>query len=288
MESNECTATAEKSTFSESWTPEEQVQELKKRMKVAESYMTYELLFKPNPDDVIVAVPPKSGTTWILHICHQIRMKGREPDFDDQADVITFLEGTQNMLGMDPADKPQPANPRIFATHLPYSSVPLGGRQLYLFRDQKGVTVSVYHFMDLMLSLKGRVSLQIFASVWLHLIEGQLKDLLMWWEHRHDDDVLLLFFDDLKEDHAGCVRRIAKHINVEHDEETILRVVHSTIHAEMSKHHSKFQTRKHAISIAKRIGETVPETENCSRVRKSGGKSRDGKKLYTRGSPAEN
>ena len=63
MESNLCTATAEKSTFSEPWTLEEQIQELNKRMKVAGSDMTYELSFKPNPDDVIVVVPPKCGTT---------------------------------------------------------------------------------------------------------------------------------------------------------------------------------------------------------------------------------
>ena len=44
--------------------------------------------FKPNPDDVIVAVPPKSGTTWLLHICHQLRMSGAVPDFDDELTVI--------------------------------------------------------------------------------------------------------------------------------------------------------------------------------------------------------
>ena len=46
--------------------------------------------FQPHADDVIVAVPPKSGTTMLLQACHQLRMKGRwggEVDFEDQMDA---------------------------------------------------------------------------------------------------------------------------------------------------------------------------------------------------------
>ena len=36
------------------------------------------------PSDVLVAVPAKSGTTFTQHICHQLRVRGKEPiDFDD-------------------------------------------------------------------------------------------------------------------------------------------------------------------------------------------------------------
>ena len=69
-----------------------------------------------------------------------------------------------------------------------------------------------------------------------------LNGLLVWWEHRHDDDVLFLFFDDLKEDHAGCVRRIAKFTGIDCDEALLARVVHTTTHAEMVQHHSKFDS----------------------------------------------
>ena len=96
------------------------------------------------------------------------------------------------------------------------------------------------HFLDYLLTLKGRVSLPIFAHGYLQEVEKHIKDLVTWWEHRHNDDLLLVFFDDLKEDHAGCVHRIAKFMEINLDEDTIARVVHITSHAEMSQHHSKF------------------------------------------------
>ena len=282
MASDQQTILNEKRDISscEQWTPEEQVQELTRRFQIMRSDMTLDHSFKPNPDDVIAAIPPKSGTTWILHICHQLRMKGMEPHFDDQAFVVTWLEATKKLLGIDPAEKPQPAKPRIFLTHLPYELVPLGGRRLYCFRDQKDVVISAYHFMNSLLSLKGRVSLQNFTSIWIESVKHRLKDLLIWWKHRHDDDLCLLFFDDLKEDHEGCVRRIAQHINVECDEDTVSRVVHSTTHAEMVKHHSKFASRKYAAIIADKIGETLPsDSEYVGRVRRGGGRSGDGQQL---------
>ena len=202
------------------------------------------------------------------------------PDFDDQLTVIAWIEGTKCLDGIEPQDKPQPAKPHIFLSHFPYTLVPLGGRRLYCFRDQKDALFSAYFFIDSFLSLKGRVTVSIFASVWIQSVEQHLNDLLIWWEHRHDDDLLLLFFDDLKEDHAGCVRRIAKHINVDCDEETISRVVHTTTHAEMVKHHKLFQTRNFASIVAERVGETVPaENEYVGRVRKGGGKSGQGQQL---------
>ena len=105
-----------------------------------------------------------------------------------------------------------------------------------------------------------------------------LNGLLVWWEHRHDDDVLFLFFDDLREDHAGCVRQIAKSTGIDCDEALLARVVHTTTHAEMVRHHSKFDAHNLAMMLAKKFGEEPP-TEFSGRVRKDGGKSGDGQKL---------
>ena len=114
----------------------------------------------------------------------------------------------------------------------------------------------------------------------IELVEKALNDLVTWWEHRHDSDVMILFYNDLKEDHAGCVRRIAKHMDIVCDEDTIARVVHTTSHAEMSKHSSKFGATHSLISkLSKAFGEVLPSQsdEIVSRVRKSGGKSGQGK-----------
>ena len=269
----------------EAWTPEQQVQELKRRMNYHEALRSDIVLhetppFKPNQDDVIVAVPPKNGTTWLVHICHQIRMQGQEPDFGTQLDVVAWIETAETWFGKDPATQQQPAKPRIFITHLPYPLVSTGGRRIYCFRNQKDATISAYHFYNSILLLNDRVSLSIFARAWLQKVEKRLKDLLLWWEHRHDDNLLLLFFDDLKEDHAGCVRRIANFMGVDCDERVIARVIHTTTYTEMARHHSKFSSHNIATIIAKKIGETPPsESEFTSRVRKGGGKSGEGQQL---------
>ena len=60
------------------WSTEKQVYELTRRLQLVGSKLLAPKLpdFEPTPDDVIVAVPPKNGATWLSYICHQIRMKG--------------------------------------------------------------------------------------------------------------------------------------------------------------------------------------------------------------------
>ena len=209
-------------------------------------------------------------------------MKGAEPDFEDQNEIMAWVERSQ-MFGEDPNTKPQPAEPRLFFSHLPYNRIPKGGKLIYCFRDQEDAMYSLYWFLDTMMSFRGRVSLPIFANTVMRQgdmgdVVMVLNDLLVWWEHRHDDDVLFLFFDDLKEDHAGCVQRIAKFIGIDCDQALCTRVVHTTTHAEMVRHHTKFDTHRGAIMLAKQFGEEPP-TEFTGRVRKDGGKSGDGEKL---------
>ena len=207
-------------------------------------------------------------------------MQGKEPDFESMDYIVTWVEVTENLLGIKPAAKPQPTKPHIFLSHHTYLLTPAGGKRICCFRDQKDVVISAYHFYNSFLSLKGRVTLPVFAKFWVEkTLEYRLKDLLIWWEHRHDDDLLLLFFDDLKEDHAGCVRQIAKFMGVDCDEDAIARVVHTTTHAEMVRHHTKFTSRGYAKILAKRMGETLMEGEHVGRVRKDGGKSGEGQKL---------
>ena len=110
---------------------------------------------------------------------------------------------------------------------------------------------------------------------------GRVKDVLesivYWWERRHDKDVLLLFFDDLKEDHIGCVRRIASFMAVDCSEEVIAKVVHTTTHTEMARHHSIFVSKVIPSQIATALGDIAPPKQS-GRVRKDGGNSGEGER----------
>ena len=274
-------AEEERFITSDVWTLEEQGQELKRRLELGIGPRKFS--FQPRPDDVTVAVPIKCGTTWLLHICHQLRVQGAEPDFDDQNDVVTWIENTKYFFDLDPDEhaKKQPTGVRIFKSHLPYPAVPKGGKMIYCFRDQSDALYSAYKFINYVALLKGRISLSVFANAAItfnHVAEESMKDLLTWWEHRHDPDVLLFFFDDLKEDHAGSVRQIAKFIGVECSDEVIARVIHTTTHAEMAKHSSRFDVHKIVEFVAKKIGEKPETGDNVvGCVRKDGGKSGEGK-----------
>ena len=71
-------------------------------------------------------------------------------------------------------------------------------------------------------------------------------------------------------------------MQVKCDEDVIARVVHTTSHAEMARHSSKFHTRQLAVRVAEEIGEVLPhESETISRVRKDGGKSGEGRLLLS-------
>ena len=109
----------------ESWTPEQQTHELKRRMlPVAASMQQIDSIkLSPRPTDVIVTTPPKSGTTWVMHICHQLRTGGSEPDFLAQEDVVPILD-VSDFLGQDLDTMKQPSEPpRVFATHVPPDKV---------------------------------------------------------------------------------------------------------------------------------------------------------------------
>ena len=260
------------------WTPEQQAMELYRRM--LPMLVDMDLKFTPRPSDVLVATAAKSGTTWLAHICHQLRMGGAEPDFEDQERVIVFLHLIQIIGISDPNTMPQPAVPRLFVTHKPYSEVPKGGKMITCFREPSDMLLSTYRFVDTVMSLKGRVALPIFCDGYIKndAMKHVLLSLVDWWEHRHDRDVLLFFFDDLKEDHIGCVRRIAKFIGADCSEEVISRVVFTTTYAEMFRHHSKFDSHFITEIIAKMVGDDPP-AQSVGRVRKGGGNSGEGEKV---------
>ena len=243
--------------------------------------MSKEFAFAPVPSDIIVASPPKCGTTWLVHICHQIRMRGAKPDFVEQIpDVATWIEYSKKLFNIDPNTTVQSADPRIFFTHLPYADIPKGGKLIYCFRDQMDAFYSYYVFINTMAVLKNRVSLSVFADYFQRLqwTRKHFEDLLVWWEHRNDSNVLFLFYDDLKENHVGCVRRIAKFMGSDCGEAVIASVVHATTHAEMVRHHSKFDMHSIVIANARALGDEPP-SELCGGVRKDGGKSGDGTML---------
>ena len=267
---------------SKEWTPEEQRIELARRFKLSGIGTVVLPPFTPRPTDVLCVVPYKSGTTWLTHICHQIRMQGSDPDFDDQTKVVCWIEWNKIAHDIEPDAVKQPAEPYVYVTHFTdYDIVPKAERMIYCFRDQLDALYSWYRMLDSLLILRGRVELGIFAETFINGLRKRLEDLVGWWKRRNQENILLIFYEDLKQDHAQYVARIAKFIRVDCSDEVIARVIHTTTHAEMSKQSLRFATRNGILNLAQLIGEEadLDAKEYVARVRRDGGRSGDGKLL---------
>ena len=265
----------------ETWTREQQEQELTRRFMLTAVTLEADFQFTARQSDILLSVPPKCGTTWLSYVCHLIRMGGSQPDFHSLEEVVPMIEFC-SLLGVDPNTVTQPAHPRLFATHVPYDRVPRGSKVIACFRDPKDIFLSLFLFLDSLLVLKGRVELSVFAKNkgYLGILKRMLDSLVIWWEHRHDKGVLILFYEDLKEDHDASVRRIAQFMGAHLTDEEIGRVVHATTHAEMYRHREKFDLHEFTGKLLEMM-EEVSSDELVGRVRKNGGKVGEGEKRLT-------
>ena len=224
-----------------------------------------------------------------MHIAHQIRMNGAPPDFDDQMDIIPWLDPHGPALAIsDDLDRKQPAEPRVFKSHSPYkaftnpkSGLSKGGKLIYCFRDQCDVCVSSWRFLAPMF---GFTSDEIPLDAWAGGHFGPsgakrgLNHLCDWWEARHDPRVLFLFFEEMRANHEATVRKVAAFMGREDmDAATLEKVVATTTHKSMSspEHHHRFDDHRIAKVFAEINGLSWPR-ELTGKVRKDGGKSGEG------------
>jgi hypothetical protein len=183
--------------------------------------------------DIVISVPPKSGTTWTMNIVHQLRSGGDPALKDVYLDVpwIELLPGP----GKTPAqivaelDAMPSAPRRAFKTHsgpgpLPYHAPGSGVDVQYVVvvRNPEEAVASMHPFIashsDDWFALwqleKAQLVAPDFATFFAGLGKGMAADMVFgflaaWWPLRHQPNVLFMHFSDMKADHEGSLRRIA-------------------------------------------------------------------------------
>ena len=227
------------------------------------------LAFRPRTTDVIIVTTPKSGTTWMQQIVHQLRTGG-DMSFDEIGQVVPFLEFAQD-LGIDISAE-QRAFPRCYKTHCWYDHCPKGaGKYILCVREPCAVAYSNFNFFKGWFFQPGEVSVEEFVrEYWLArgLPQSKLENasyfhhLASWWPHRKDENVLFLFYEDVKSDPEAAVRAIAKHIGVT-NENNIQFALEKSSFAYMKKHKSKFDEhimrhlRNKACGLPKNAGDGI-------------------------------
>ena len=216
--------------------------------------------------DVICAVPLKSGTTWAQQICQQLRVNGESNiNFNqDIHDVQPWIE-TRLTQGFGPdEERPIPCDPaagpgaydmdadqaespiRVYKSHLTWESlVGTNCKKLFVYRKSVDAAYSLYYFMMKILEMEGDVNPHAFMTTFLmnsNFFEKNLKNLCDFWDHRKDPNVGFFFYDDMKEDHAGSVKRIAELMDIEASQELIEKVVSQSTAKFMGAedHHLRF------------------------------------------------
>lgn len=189
--------------------------------------------------DIVVSVPPKSGTTWTMNIVHQLR-EGGDPDLVDVYAEVPWLEllpspGTTREAVVARIDAMPSHRRRAFKTHsapgpLPYRAPGSGPDVQYVVvvRDPDEVLASMYPFLashsEDWYAAWGMNKREFVPPDFATYYEVLAKDLVRatvfgfvaaWWPLRHAPNVLFMHFADMKRDHEGAVRRIAAFLGFE-------------------------------------------------------------------------
>lgn len=221
-------------------------------------------------NDIVVSVPPKSGTTWGMNIAYQLR-EGGDAEFECLYSEVPWIEflASPDMSTEDAASKldaMEDNKRRIFKTHLcppmlPYfdaktSSPAAKVKYVVIVRNPEEAVVSFKPFIekhtDEFLNFWGVPPMKfddfetfynvVVGKVGLHArIFGFMA---AWWPLRKNSNVLMVHFSDMKKDHEGYIRKIADFVGFEPTDEQWENILDYTSFKWMSENHEKFNATK--------------------------------------------
>lgn len=222
------------------------------------------LAFKPRPDDIVISTYAKAGTTWMQQIVHQLRTGG-DMDFSEITAVVPWIETAFDM-GLD-LEAEQKAPPRAFKSHLAWTDVPKGCRYIYVIREPKDIAVSLFRFSEGWFFETGAIAIDDFIqrevldetgqTIWSHLAS--------WWPRRRDENTLFLTYEDMKDDPAGTVRRVAGFMAIDRASPAIDVAIERSSLAYMQAHAHRFDD--HLLRDARDVIAGLPPGGESNKVR---------------------
>lgn len=222
-------------------------QGVQNRLTGAQIYFCLKIAFehqlKIRPDDVLISTFPKSGTTLLQMMVHQLRGDGGM-DIPHINAVVPWLDPevtAGNYVFLDALP-----SPRVFKTHLRRELLPHDIKYIYCVRDVREVFVSARHHQSMMMGR--RLPRQLFAR---HFGKSRVQSgtwfehLESWWPHRHDANVLFLTYEGMIADLEGTIRRVAAFCGLPLDEAAMPRILERCGFEFMKQHTLKFDPRLH-------------------------------------------
>lgn len=199
--------------------------------------------YVPRSDDIIIATYSKCGTTWMQRIVCMLVFESADPR------PVWALSPWPDMRLFGPiestlAQAEALTDRRFFKSHLPYDALPVyeGAKFIHVARDGRDAAMSLYNHFDKFTpaawQLLNDVSLGDpkfgtayppwskdpagFFHDWISGGDGQgdphsgfFPVENSYWSARRDANMLLVHYNDLKQDRAGEMRRIADFLGIE-------------------------------------------------------------------------
>lgn len=201
-------------------------------------------VLKFQPSDLLIVGPPKSGTTWLQQIFHQIRMHGDE-NFTDICDVTKCCPMYIPSFPGYQIDGPQVGTPRIFKGHGSYEAIPkVEGMQFaVILRDPFDTVWSYVKFATRFYGVDRDLTCEELTNVYSNSSFGVLSPwqfILNWIPHKSDSNVLWLHYEDLVKNLSLCIEKCAEFIGVKLKEDELKRICTFCSFDYMSSHKEKF------------------------------------------------
>lgn len=180
--------------------------------------------------DVFVVTYPRSGTTWTEQMVHLLVNKGEQGE-QRLTDAVPWLETLPHRPnGMIKFLETLPQR-RLFTSHLPYPLMPridnTTAKIVYVARNPKDVAISTYFHIQSKLGYEGT-----WDEHFQEFLNGDVgcgpyfDHILPWWQaSQKDKNILFMKYEDMKQDHAGNVARLASFLDIQANRQLIEAVV---------------------------------------------------------------
>jgi hypothetical protein len=188
--------------------------------------------------DIYVASYPRSGTTWMQMVLHQLTTDGAL-DFAHISEVQPWYERSLALGTRTASSFASMASPRVFKSHLLRQWLPRTGRFVYVVRDVCDVVVSYHRFYESHLGYRGT-----FDAFFDRFVEGHVQyrswfdHVAAWRDHEGEPDVFFVDYGAMKADPVATVQRLATWLGSTSVD--VERAVERSSFAAMKAHESKF------------------------------------------------
>ena len=223
--------------------------------------------YMPREDDIIIATPYKSGTTWMQTIVTHLLFQDLQvrPVMELSPWLDNRVSPVQEVIDRIEAQ----THRRVIKSHLPLDGLPYHSQVKYVVvgRDARDVFMSMWnHYSiyapenyDAVNQAPGRVGgpfppcpqdIREFWQQWItqgwfewesegYPFWSNLRHVQTWRDFKHLPNILMVHFNDLLENLAGEIQRIADYLEIDVSETMLAQIVHATTFSTMKQNAEK-------------------------------------------------